>query len=201
MGTHSAAANRMVRRLLEGRLLGGALPPYSAVQAEVKYGAGGKSRVDFLLSGGGGASAGTAEGSTADDDGTATVHLEVKSVTLAEDLPADNGTADDGTVNGTADSNGTACDGGTAAGAAAAPARIALFPDTVSLRALRHAEELTALAAAGRGAALVFLVQRGCVAVGAHAEACPLSLVALLPGLFLGLFTGRLPRPCYCRCG
>lgn len=65
MGTHSAKANAMVRTLLEARLLPG-LPPYSRVQAEVRYGADGKSRVDFVLlpggpdtSGGGGSSRGS----------------------------------------------------------------------------------------------------------------------------------------------
>lgn len=38
---------------------------------------------------------------------------------------------------------------------------IALFPDTVSVRAQRHLRELTALTKAGGCAALVFLVQRG----------------------------------------
>ena len=48
VGVHSARANAMVRALLERRLLAG-LPPYGRVQAEVKFGEGGKSRVDFLL--------------------------------------------------------------------------------------------------------------------------------------------------------
>ena len=39
--------------------------------------------------------------------------------------------------------------------------RIALFPDTVSKRAQRHVQELTAVAAAGGSAALLFCVQRG----------------------------------------
>ena len=39
---------------------------------------------------------------------------------------------------------------------------MALFPDTVSLRAQRHVRELTAMAKAGsERAALLFLVQRG----------------------------------------
>ncbi len=42
----------MVRSLLEARLLPG-LPPYDWVQAEVRYGADGKSRVDFVLRSGG----------------------------------------------------------------------------------------------------------------------------------------------------
>ena len=49
-----------------------------------------------------------------------------------------------------------------AAGAPASPApRRALFPDTVSARASRHAADLAAVARAGRAAALIFLVQRG----------------------------------------
>ncbi len=42
----------MVRSLLEARLLPG-LPSYEWVQAEVRYGADGKSRVDFVLRSGG----------------------------------------------------------------------------------------------------------------------------------------------------
>ena len=39
--------------------------------------------------------------------------------------------------------------------------RIALFPDTVSTRAQRHVSELTDIVRAGGSAAMVFLVQRG----------------------------------------
>lgn len=39
--------------------------------------------------------------------------------------------------------------------------KIALFPDTESVRAQRHMRELTAIAQSGKHAALVFLVQRG----------------------------------------
>ena len=48
VGVHSAKANALVRALLEaGRLPG--LPPYAWVQQEVKFGAGGASRCDFVL--------------------------------------------------------------------------------------------------------------------------------------------------------
>lgn len=48
MGVHSAKANAMVRALLQAQALPG-LPPYSRIQQEVKFGADGKSRVDFVL--------------------------------------------------------------------------------------------------------------------------------------------------------
>ncbi|KAL4859014.1 Proton/sulfate cotransporter 2 [Chlorella vulgaris] len=149
VGTHSAKANAMVRVLLEQRLLT-QLPTFDTVQSEVKYGADGKSRVDFVLhtgtasaaaASGGAGSAGSAgskrrRGSVAAGSmvvagaqATASCYLEVKSVTLAEDRP----------------------EGG----------RIALFPDTVSERAQRHVRELTALVRAGGSAACVFVVQRG----------------------------------------
>jgi len=58
VGTHSAKANAMVRSLLEQRLLSPHLPAYDRVQPEVKYGAGNKSRVDFVLHSGDGSGSG-----------------------------------------------------------------------------------------------------------------------------------------------
>ncbi|KAL4431992.1 hypothetical protein ABPG77_000259 [Micractinium sp. CCAP 211/92] len=123
VGTHSAKANAMVRSLLEARLLPG-LPSYEWVQAEVRYGADGKSRVDFLLRSGGP----DASGSTA-KAGVKRRRTRGAAATAAAEAAAGRG-------------------------------RIALFPDTVSERAQRHVRELTALAAAGGDAALVFVVQR-----------------------------------------
>lgn len=115
VGVHSAKANAFVRALLEANAVP-ELGSYEKIRAEVKYGAGGASRVDFVLD--------KADGGE--------VYVEVKSVTLAEN---------DGEKG-----------------------RIALFPDTVSTRALRHVTELAAVVKQGKGkteAALVFLVQRG----------------------------------------
>lgn len=70
VGTHSAKANAVVRALLEARLLP-QLPPYSAIQPEVKIGADGKSRVDFVLrlcSSGGGGAAGEQEAPSGSGD-------------------------------------------------------------------------------------------------------------------------------------
>ena len=57
-----------------------------------------------------------------------------------------------------------------------AATRIALFPDTVSVRASRHAADLAAVArsgpATGRQAAAVFLIQRGDCAAFAPCHAC-----------------------------
>lgn len=107
VGTHSAKANAMVRVLLEQRLLT-QLPTFDTVQSEVKYGADGKSRVDFVLHTGtalaaaasGGAGSAVSAGSkrrrgsvaagsmvVAGAQATASCYLEVKSVTLAEDRP------------------------------------------------------------------------------------------------------------------
>lgn len=48
VGVHSAKANAMVRALLQSQALPG-LPPYTRIQQEVRFGADGKSRVDFVL--------------------------------------------------------------------------------------------------------------------------------------------------------
>lgn len=68
---------------------------YGLWAAEVLYGSDGKSRVDFVLHeatgmgsnrGGGGNGSGSS-GSSGIEASTITTHVEVKSVTLAEDLP------------------------------------------------------------------------------------------------------------------
>lgn len=162
------------------------LGEYVSVQQEVTYGAGGESRVDFVLTRPGGA----------------LVYVEVKSVTLAEQYVAGGqgqysgavvppakakrggGAKGKGEGKGTGaaavpDSSGAASLGGGGAGAAVAstaqeaavlePAAaaqpadgnmIALFPDTVSERAQRHVRELMGVVASGHAAVCLFLVQR-----------------------------------------
>jgi sugar fermentation stimulation protein A len=122
VGVHSAKANAMVGALLAAGAVPG-LPPFDAVRREVPFGAE-RSRVDFVLDH---AAAGAVPAGEC--------FVEVKSVTLAEDLPGGGG-------------------------------RLAVFPDTVSVRAQRHVRELTAVAARGGDAAMVFLVQRGDCAAG-----------------------------------
>lgn len=219
----------MVRCLLDARLLPG-LPPYAQVQAEVRYGTDGKSRVDFVLhpegeggSTGGsscaagafggapakrrrsraaaaaGAAAEAAAGTLPSSAAAATAlqaagaqaaaglplagqrgscFLEVKSVTLAEDHAQARRPREKCCIQTVRDRRLMPASCG-AIGAAAlhmdltlvsppshlpralqGRGRIALFPDTVSERAQRHVRELTALAAAGGSAALVFVVQR-----------------------------------------
>ena len=50
VGTNTALPNRIIRSVLEARLLP-TLGNYSTVRSEVKYGGDGKSRIDFLLTG------------------------------------------------------------------------------------------------------------------------------------------------------
>jgi sugar fermentation stimulation protein A len=122
VGVHSAKANAMVDALLAVGAVPG-LPPFDTVRREVPFGAE-RSRVDFVLDR---AAAGALPAGEC--------FVEVKSVTLAEDLPAGGG-------------------------------RLAVFPDTVSVRAQRHVRELAAVAAHGGDAAMVFVVQRGDCAAG-----------------------------------
>ncbi|KDD73933.1 hypothetical protein H632_c1718p1 [Helicosporidium sp. ATCC 50920] len=183
VGVHSARANALARVLLEKHLLSG-LGTYDRVRSEVAYGAG--SRVDFVLersaeegssagSSAGGPEGGSEEGAEGSKNtavstaATLPLYLEVKSVTLAETLSGaalrDQYVAvEDGEFEIQAKASG-----------ASAPrllpgsssTTVGLFPDTVSLRARKHVEALTRLAA-GRGAraALLFLAQRGdCQAV------------------------------------
>lgn len=69
VGVHSANANNIVRSLLEKRLVP-SLGAYTSMKSEVVYGKDRKSRCDFLLSG----------------PGDGKKYVEVKSVTLAEDM-------------------------------------------------------------------------------------------------------------------
>ncbi|KAG1666315.1 hypothetical protein FOA52_004797 [Chlamydomonas sp. UWO 241] len=73
VGVHAALANCMVRAALEGGVLEQQVGLFSELQPEVKFGAGGKSRVDFMLT-------------RPAQPGRPPVmaYLEVKSVTLAE---------------------------------------------------------------------------------------------------------------------
>jgi len=192
VGVHSAAANKVVRALLEAGVLsekgegeggegeGFALLPKlraaeeedgdsdgrrssSSITAEVSYGgskrkkgssssAGALSRADFLLQCG--------------DERGGELVLEVKSVTLAAE--------DDG---------GDGSDRKTSfPSSSSAPSRLALFPDTVSVRAQRHAADLEAEVVSssrgkggglgGRRAAIVFLIQRGDCDSFSPSEAC-----------------------------
>ena len=67
-GTNTALPNRVVRSLLEARLLP-ELGPYTTIKAEVPYGQDNKSRFDFLVSG----------------EGVPTTYIEVKNTTWAQD--------------------------------------------------------------------------------------------------------------------
>ena len=183
VGVHSAAANKVVRALLEAGVLsdgggggGGAggeeghggegvalLPRLRAgdgsIAAEVSYGgkrkkgasssAAAVSRADFLLQCG--------------DELGGELVLEVKSVTLAEDALAPPPSPPSPPPPSPP----------------SPPSRLALFPDTVSLRAQRHARDLeevvrgsSSAPARGRRAAIVFLIQRADCAAFSPSEAC-----------------------------
>ncbi|KAK9811449.1 hypothetical protein WJX72_004075 [[Myrmecia] bisecta] len=71
VGVHPAHANNIVKSMLRSMLIPELLP-YDSIQAEVKYGKDGKSRVDFLLK---------------RPTTLSSVYAEVKSVTLAADKP------------------------------------------------------------------------------------------------------------------
>ena len=174
VGVHSAAANRVVRALLEAGVLsedgggggereGFALLPRlkggeGSITAEFSYGKRKKgdssssssssalSRADFLLQCG-------------DELGGELVR-EVTSVTLAKD------TEEDASSSSSSSSSSPA-------------SRLALFPDTVSVRAQRHARDLEEVARSSssssspaRRAAIVFLIQRGDCAAFSPSEAC-----------------------------
>jgi sugar fermentation stimulation protein A len=66
-GANTALPNRVVRSLLEARLLP-ELGPYTTIKAEVPYGQDNKSRIDFLVSG----------------EGRPTTYIEVKNTTWAQ---------------------------------------------------------------------------------------------------------------------
>ena len=171
VGVHSAAANRVFAALqAAGALAGSGLPALGAGRAEVPYaaakkGGGGRggskaagpaSRADFSFALAGGGAGGGGE-----------LVVEVKSVTLAGGpVAAGAGTA----------ATAAATTAATTTTTTPAATRIALFPDTVSVRASRHAADLAAVArsgpATGRQAAAVFLIQRGDCAAFAPCHAC-----------------------------
>jgi sugar fermentation stimulation protein A len=153
VGVHSAAANRVVAALAAAGALddddddGGS--GGEGGSGEGGSGGGGTSsglggvvvgaKAEVPYGSGGGKKGSSSPASRADFlftlDGGGEVVAEVKSVTLAG-----------GRVSGSG--NG----------------RVGLFPDTVSVRAARHAEELAAVAASpssSRSAAAIFLIQRG----------------------------------------
>lgn len=67
VGTNTALPNRVIKSALEAQLLP-ELGPYSSIRSEVKYGADGKSRIDFLLTG----------------EGDRPIYVEVKNTTWAK---------------------------------------------------------------------------------------------------------------------
>jgi sugar fermentation stimulation protein A len=120
VGVHPARANALAAEAVAaGRIA--ALDGYATLLREQRYGSEG-SRIDLLLRG----------------DGRSDCHVEVKSVTAADEYG------------------------------------LGLFPDAVSVRALRHLRELQGVAAAGGRAVLLFCVQRADVlAVRAASEIDP----------------------------
>ena len=156
VGVHSAAANKVVAVLAAaGALAGSGLPPLGVGRAEVPYASkrggpkatGPASRADFSF-----ALAG---------EGGGELVVEVKSVTLASPPPATGGPSTAGAAKPTTTASSN---------------RIALFPDTVSVRASRHAADLAAVARSSattkRHAAAVFLIQRGDCDSFAPCHAC-----------------------------
>ncbi|CAG9462458.1 unnamed protein product [Pedinophyceae sp. YPF-701] len=138
VGVHSASANAMCSALLEAGAVS-SFGSYMSIKREVVIRKG--SRVDFAL----------------ELEGGDVLPVEVKSVTLAR-LGAGSEVAagDDG-------------DNAEQPGPPGAPhetaRHVAVFPDTVSLRAQKHVQELTEYAASGKAGAaragLLLLVQRG----------------------------------------
>lgn len=153
VGIHSAAANKVVAALAESGALAAALAPWVLSPGPPRREVAGA----------------YGRGSTSRpdfvfgcDDGGGDAVVEVKSVTLAG--------------------------GGVEAPDAHTPAptppppppRLALFPDTVSVRATKHAGDLAAVARAGRRAAALFLIQRGDCPALAPAIACDPAYAAAL---------------------
>ncbi|KAI7844715.1 hypothetical protein COHA_001803 [Chlorella ohadii] len=187
VGVHSAKANAMVRALLQAQALPG-LPPYSRIQQEVKFGADGKSRVDFVLHREPQGEPSSAAQTSSSSGGAMAAAVGVAAAAAA--VGASNGAPAAKRRRGSkaaaaAAAAATAVQAGEAATAAAGAGamntkccylevkastlaedredgggRIAMFPDAVSERAQRHVRELTALAKAGASAALVFAVLR-----------------------------------------
>ena len=169
VGVHSAAANRVVRALLEAGVLsegggrgkveeeegeeGFALLPRlrggdGSIAAEFSYGK--RKKGDSSSSSASALSRADFLLQCGDEVGGELV-LEVKSVTLA----AEEG--EEGSRGGNASTS-----------------RLALFPDTVSVRAQRHARDLEEVArdSSARRAAIVFLIQRGDCSAFSPSEAC-----------------------------
>lgn len=134
VGIHSANANRLAHAILEKRLIP-ALGPYDRIHREVKVGT---SRIDFLLERDGG-----------ERGETHRTYCEVKSVTLGVTRPH-------GELPGPASISDLPS---SAAGASSDFA--AVFPDTVSDRALKHVNELASLASRPHtDAVMLMIVQR-----------------------------------------
>jgi sugar fermentation stimulation protein A len=110
VGINTSLPNRVVKLALERQLIPELGNTYRDIRPEVAYGAGKKSRIDFLLS-----------------EATATqpLYLEVKNTTLAE-------------------------------------GKVALFPDTVTVRGQKHLRELMALVPQARAVMLYFINRGDC---------------------------------------
>lgn len=110
VGINTNLPNRVVKLALERQLIPELGNTYRDIRPEVAYGAGKKSRIDFLLS-----------------EATATqpLYLEVKNTTLAE-------------------------------------GKVALFPDTVTVRGQKHLRELMALVPQARAVMLYFINRGDC---------------------------------------
>eukprot|EP00850_Spirogloea_muscicola_P011207 SM000068S20639 [mRNA] locus=s68:572974:574960:- [translate_table: standard] len=170
IGIHSASANAVVHDMLRARPIlrvwldicrytphihqhqGSKSSGCTTIKPEAKLGVK-KSRLDFLLVKPCGRK----------------VYIEVKSVTLGAVLSKKGGAPTIIRQSSRPDSTGSSLV--LAHEASYLPAmhdsRVALFPDTVSLRAQRHVLELIEVVEAGHMAAVIFLIQRGdCAAFG-----------------------------------
>eukprot|EP00850_Spirogloea_muscicola_P022530 SM000300S11705 [mRNA] locus=s300:105658:107676:+ [translate_table: standard] len=151
IGIHSASANAVVHDMLRRGLFSEFGSTYT-IKPEAKLGVK-KSRLDFLLVKPCGRK----------------VYIEVKSVTLGAVLSKGGGPPTIIRQSSRPDSAGPPLV--LAHEASYLPAvhecRVALFPDTVSLRAQRHVLELIEVVEAGHMASIIFLIQRGdCAAFG-----------------------------------
>jgi DNA-binding sugar fermentation-stimulating protein len=195
VGVHSALANKLAAAMLKQQLLP-QLGQYSSVQPEVKLGGTSSTRVDFMLTrpdgrkvyvevksvtmamtqqqwsssksgslkdGSSGSSsrkraAGGAKKSPGKQQPAAAALQQVDAVTAAA---------------GPAATAPTGAGETSAVEAAAAGGLVAVFPDAVSVRAQRHAQDLAQLKAAGHDAVCLFVLQRddcACFAPAAHID-------------------------------